>query len=268
MTDDDYLSTPTSCGVGACASTGSTSCVGGSVIDSCAPGSPTTEICDGSDDDCDGTVDNGFSLGGVCTVGVGACQATGVIVCSADHLSTMCSAIPGTPTAEVCDGIDNNCDGSIDEGAIQVSATCSINPATLNVNANGPSFTMGVSLYNACGGGQIPLDATQLGPAYISRAADIMLPDPTALTCSDPFGERGIVDNPADRSASGNSATLRFNLASDGLCSTLDGNRQDLNALLAGVPDNTSAQVCVAGRISGATFECCVNPNVRNRGLR
>jgi hypothetical protein len=67
---------------------------------------------------------------------------------------------------------------------------------------------------------------------------------------------------------SGNSASLRFNQASDGLCSTLDGNRQDLNALLAGVPDNTNALVCVAGKISGAAFECCVNPNVRNRGLR
>lgn len=56
--DEAYQPQATSCGVGACASTGVTSCVLGQVMDSCLPGLPGAETCDGTDEDCDGTVDN------------------------------------------------------------------------------------------------------------------------------------------------------------------------------------------------------------------
>ena len=39
-----------------------------------------------------------------CTAGVGACAATGVRVCTGEGTSTVCNAIPGTPTPERCDG--------------------------------------------------------------------------------------------------------------------------------------------------------------------
>jgi len=55
--DEGYVSTTISCGVGACASTGIQQCVSGQVIDSCTPHSPSTEICDGSDNNCNGQVD-------------------------------------------------------------------------------------------------------------------------------------------------------------------------------------------------------------------
>ena len=70
------------------------------------------------DDNCDGHVDENFpDLGTACTVGVGECQASGVKICSNDQMSTgtVCSATPGNPTAEVCDGLDNNCDGVVDD---------------------------------------------------------------------------------------------------------------------------------------------------------
>src|SRR5262249_17979869 len=38
------------------------------------------EICDGKDNDCNGTVDDGFNSGASCSVGLGICQATGTIV--------------------------------------------------------------------------------------------------------------------------------------------------------------------------------------------
>ncbi len=49
--------TPTSCGVGACAATGLLQCVGGSFLDTCSPGSPTPEVCDGIDNNCNGVID-------------------------------------------------------------------------------------------------------------------------------------------------------------------------------------------------------------------
>jgi hypothetical protein len=58
--DEDYVSAGTSCGVGACSATGSTSCVSGTVVDSCVPGTPSIEVCsDSIDNDCDGSIDEG-----------------------------------------------------------------------------------------------------------------------------------------------------------------------------------------------------------------
>ncbi len=74
------------------------------------------EVCDGRDDDCDGTVDEGFVTGAACSVGVGACARSGVTVCTADGSGTQCGAVPGAPQAEVCNLIDDDCDGPIDEG--------------------------------------------------------------------------------------------------------------------------------------------------------
>ena len=55
---------PTTCGVGACASTGNLTCSGGSQTDTCTPGTPGVEgptgdaTCnDGIDNDCDGDTD-------------------------------------------------------------------------------------------------------------------------------------------------------------------------------------------------------------------
>lgn len=56
--DEGYLPGPTACGVGACAATGVTSCVAGAVVDSCVPGAPGVEVCDGLDNDCNGITDD------------------------------------------------------------------------------------------------------------------------------------------------------------------------------------------------------------------
>jgi hypothetical protein len=58
--DEDFVGVPTTCGIGACASSGFTSCVGGHVVDSCSPltPAPSDATCNGIDDDCDGVVDD------------------------------------------------------------------------------------------------------------------------------------------------------------------------------------------------------------------
>ncbi|MEL6342340.1 MAG: MopE-related protein [Myxococcota bacterium] len=86
---------------------------------------PMAEVCDGKDNDCDGDVDEGLVCD--CTpgtqrqcfpghpddVGVGTCAA-GVQICLADNEWSECIGAVA-PTDEVCDGLDNDCDGDIDE---------------------------------------------------------------------------------------------------------------------------------------------------------
>jgi len=80
---------------------------------------PSTEICDGTDNDCDSSIDEDFTnLGTSCSVGTGACQSTGSYVCTVDGSGTECNAVAGSPSTEICDGLDNDCDGSTDEEGI------------------------------------------------------------------------------------------------------------------------------------------------------
>lgn len=75
---------------------------------------PGTESCTnpGTDDDCDGTVDDVRSLGTGCAVpgGRGACER-GRRRCVAGELT----CVGASASAEVCDGTDEDCDGRIDE---------------------------------------------------------------------------------------------------------------------------------------------------------
>ena len=74
------------------------------------------EACNGLDDDCDGLTDEDFALGAPCERGVGQCARLGVNVCEPGGPAVTCSAVPGAPVAEGCDGLDDDCDGLTDEG--------------------------------------------------------------------------------------------------------------------------------------------------------
>jgi MYXO-CTERM domain-containing protein len=77
------------------------------------------EKCDGLDNDCDGNVDNGFMVGAACTNnGVGACKRGGILACNANGTGTVCDAPVVTPTQEVCNNIDDDCNGKVDDGMI------------------------------------------------------------------------------------------------------------------------------------------------------
>ena len=81
-----------------------------------------TEICNGEDEDCDGEVDEDFpTIGEVCSSGLGECATEGLLICDNATANVICNAQTREPSEEICDDLDNDCDGVIDE---QVSNCC------------------------------------------------------------------------------------------------------------------------------------------------
>ena len=72
---------------------------------------PSQEICDGIDNDCDGIKDEDVDLGRE-RCGLGACR-TDVASCR-NGVPVTCAPFSSNP--EVCNGEDDSCDGTIDEG--------------------------------------------------------------------------------------------------------------------------------------------------------
>lgn len=100
-------------GIGQCLRQVPLLCVGGALICPAVAGAPTLEVCDGRDNDCDGFTDESFvEQGQTCSVGVGACVRQAQWQCLPSGLR--CPASPGVPTAEVCNTMDDNCDGLTD----------------------------------------------------------------------------------------------------------------------------------------------------------
>jgi hypothetical protein len=188
VTQTCYTGPSGTAGIGACR-TGTQTCSAGAFGACVGQVVPTTEVCNGVDDDCDGIIDDGFCRiggicynngqvnpgttcqtcvaaanapspttwtnvtngtacgapsGGVCTSGVcgcvagqsncsGFCRATGAacsagvgvclrngsIVCSGT--TTTCSVTAGAPGTEACNGLDDDCNGTIDNGIV---STC------------------------------------------------------------------------------------------------------------------------------------------------
>lgn len=105
-----------SCGVGICAG-GTVICSSNEVDLECSTEvNATTETCNGLDDDCDGQTDESDPANGTLCDGPDsdACNE-GTLSCSSGSL--VCSDNTGG-NVEVCNGLDDDCDGETDEGLI------------------------------------------------------------------------------------------------------------------------------------------------------
>jgi hypothetical protein len=79
------------------------------------------EVCDGIDNDCDGVVDNNLTdTGGSCTTTKPGACAAGTLACASAALVCVSSK---PPSQEVCNGLDDDCNGKVDDGPGGTSAT-------------------------------------------------------------------------------------------------------------------------------------------------
>ena len=110
--DENHQVEQTSCGVGACASSGNARCVNGRIVDSCLAGQPSQsdDNCNLVDEDCDGRTDEGFVSTAV-TCGVGACVASGQNRCVGGRISSTCRPTSPAGIDSSCNAIDEDCDG-------------------------------------------------------------------------------------------------------------------------------------------------------------
>jgi hypothetical protein len=75
---------------------------------------PTTEVCDAQDNNCNNQIDEGFGVGtacdgpdgDACSEGVRACNANGGVSCTDNTVTN----------TEACNFVDDNCNGIVDEG--------------------------------------------------------------------------------------------------------------------------------------------------------
>jgi hypothetical protein len=114
-----------SCGVGYCRENNSAStCISG-LETMCMPAAPLSASdtrCNGSDDDCDGKVDEDYV--GTVRCGVGACNVAGSKTCVGGREVEQCTPGPQTGMDNDCDDIDDDCDGTADEHFVGAMRSC------------------------------------------------------------------------------------------------------------------------------------------------
>jgi hypothetical protein len=240
-----YAGRPVHAGVGLCA-LGTMRCTGTGEFGvwSLCQGSrlPVGDACDGVDNDCDGRIDNNCLCpigarqscytGPIGTGGVGACRS-GMRTCSpwVSGYGSVWSLCTGEtrPARDVCDGVDNDCNGTVDDG-------CACTPGASRACYGGPAGTMNVG---ACRGGRQSCAMTTTTPAWGACAGQTL---PRAEVCGD-----GVDNDCNGRVDDGCECTLGASRP----CYAGPAGTQNVGACRDG------RQTCIAGPSGGTTWDIC-----------
>src|SRR5256885_4470 len=109
-------------------------------------------------------------------------------------------------TADSCDPRT----GCVHASRAVLQPVCSFSPGTLNLNSQGTTFSVNLSIVDSCDpANPVPISPGSIGIVHVSRAGSLVLPDPASLQCPAVDGstsfETGLFDDLATRSVLGSS---------------------------------------------------------------
>jgi alpha-tubulin suppressor-like RCC1 family protein len=221
----------------ACADTnhcnGAETCDGLGTCTAGAPPDPATlppdTTCNGVDDDCNGVADEDF-LEAPSSCGVGACVAEGSLICFGGAVRDTCQPLFPSPNDSLCDAIDADCNGNVDEDYV---ATC---------------VTGGAS---SCVAGQVGVTSCDDGDACTSDACAAGACTHAARSCDD--GNTCTADS-CDHALGCSSVILSGFSCEDGSLCTIDDVCDASGTCVSGRPAQTDdAIACTADACSPAT---------------
>ncbi|HRE88482.1 MAG TPA: putative metal-binding motif-containing protein, partial [Myxococcota bacterium] len=201
--DEDFTPAATTCGVGGCQRAGETSCVEGTLVDSCVAAAPRTETCDGVDNDCDGATDAADD-----TLSLVACEKQDGVCAGALKPATLCVAggwlacgdgvyaanRPGYATVDGCDGLDNDCDGGVDEGFVSVATSCGVGEC----RSSGATSCVAGNVVDSCLAGQAQAEVCDGKDNDCDGLVDAVDPSLVSVACEKQSGVCAGVLKPAN----------------------------------------------------------------------
>jgi hypothetical protein len=184
LIDEGFAAEGMACtsGLGACARTGTYMCSsdGAALVCDAIPGTPGPELCgNGVDDDCNGTIDDGFQQAGHdCDGPDRDLCAEGVWTCSPDSTSIFCGDRTGD-SPDVCNGLDDDCDAITPDGS---------QDPLLGQPCDGPDAdTCNEGVYTSCDGGALVCGDTTTN----DTTDDPLNCGACGLVCENPHGRTG-----------------------------------------------------------------------------